>query len=109
MATEYKVIAQSNPSATTNTDMYTVPSSTSIVCSTLTVCNQGTSDATFRLAVRPVGATLTASQYIFYDSPVYAKSTVAITIGMTLGTTDVVTVYASSADLSFSLFGSVIA
>ena len=108
MATTYKVIAQSNPAATTNTDMYTVPASTSIVSSTLTICNQGTSDATFRLAIRPLGAALTAVHYVFYDSPVYAKSTVAVTIGITLATTDVVTVYASSANLSLSLFGSVI-
>lgn len=108
MPTTYKVIAQSNPAATTNTDMYTVPSATSIVASTLTVCNQGAADATFRLAVRPVGAALSAVHYVFYDSPIYAKSTVAVTIGITLGTTDVVTIYASSANLSFSLFGSVI-
>jgi hypothetical protein len=36
MTTTYKVLGQVNPSATTNTDLYTVPSATSAVCSTLT-------------------------------------------------------------------------
>jgi len=108
MATAYQVIAQAAPSATTNSDLYTVPSDTSIVGSTLTVCNRGTADATFRIAVRPAGATLANEHYVFYDTVVYAKSTLALTMGLTATATDKITVYASTANLSFSLFGSVL-
>lgn len=109
MATVYKVLAQSNPSATTATTLYTVPSSTSAVISTITVCNQAASAGTYRIAVRPAGASLTASQYVAYDIAIAANDTTALTLGITLATTDVVTVYASSATMSFAAFGSEIA
>ena len=38
MATTRKVLGQAAPAADTNTDLYTVPASTSTVTSTLTVC-----------------------------------------------------------------------
>jgi hypothetical protein len=106
MATAYKVLAQSNPSATTATTLYTVPSSTSAVVSTITVCNQAASAGTYRIAVRPAGATLAAQHYVAYDVAIAANDTTALTLGITLATTDVVTVYASSATMSFSAFGS---
>ena len=109
MATTYKVLGQSNPSATTATTLYTVPSSTSTVVSTITVCNQASSAATYRIAVRPAGATLAAQHYIVYGATVAASDTTTLTLGITLATTDVVTVYASSANLSFNAFGSEIA
>lgn len=105
MATAYKVLGQSAPSATTNTTLYTVPSATSAVCSTLAICNRGVS-TTFRVAVRPAGATLANEHYIVYDSAISSGDAVFLTIGVALATTDVVTVYAGTADLSFSLFGS---
>ncbi len=106
MPTVYKTLGQSNPSATTATSLYTVPSSTATILSTLTVCNQASTAASFRIAVRPAGASLTASQYIAYDTPIAANDTIALTLGITLATTDVVTIYASSANMSFSAFGS---
>ena len=109
MATVYKVLAQSNPSATTATTLYTVPASTSTVISTITVCNQAASAGTYRIAVRPAGATLAASQYVAYDIAIAANDTTALTLGITLATTDVVTVYASASTMSFAAFGSEIA
>ena len=106
MATTYKVLAQSNPSATTATTLYTVPSATSTIISTITICNQAASAGTYRVAVRPAGATLAASHYIAYDIAIAANDTTALTLGITLATTDVVTVYASSASMSFAAFGS---
>jgi len=105
MATTYKVLGQSNPAATTLTSLYTVPSSTSAVCSTLSICNQGVS-ATFRVAVRPAGAAIAAQHYVVYDNWVNAGDTIFLTIGATLATTDVVSVYSSTATMSFNLFGS---
>ncbi len=106
MPTTYKVLGQSNPSATTATTLYTVPSATSTIVSTITICNQAASAATFRIAVRPAGATLAAQHYIVYGATVAASDTTTLTLGLTLATTDVVTVYASSATLSFNAFGS---
>ena len=106
MPTTYKVLAQSNPSATTNTTLYTVPSATSTVVSTVTVCNQASTAGTFRIAVRPAAATLEAKHYLAYDTPIAANDTIALTLGITLATTDVVTVYASAATMSFNAYGS---
>ena len=106
MATTYKVLGQINPATTTNTTLYTVPASTSVVSSTLNVANQGTSSATYRIAVRPAGATLEAKHYIAYDTTILGNNSIAITIGLTLAATDVITVYASSSTVSFNLFGS---
>ena len=109
MATTYKVLGQVNPSATTATTLYTVPAATQTVVSTISVCNQASSAATYRIAVRPAGATLEAKHYIVYGATVAASDTTTLTLGITLATTDVVTVYASSANLSFNAFGSEIA
>jgi hypothetical protein len=105
MATTYKVLGQANPAATTNTNLYTVPSATSAVCSTLTICNTGVSTL-FRIAVRPAGASISNVHYIVYDTAVNANDTIFLTLGITLATTDIVTVYAGTANVSFGLFGS---
>ena len=105
MATTRKVLGQSAPAATTNTNLYTVPAATSTVCSTLVVANRGADAATFRVAVRPGGATLANQHYLYYGVQLQTGDSFAATIGVTLAATDVVTVWASTADCSVSLFG----
>lgn len=105
MATIYKVLGQSSPAAQTSTDLYTVPSSNSTVCSTIVACNRGAS-TTFRISVRPNGAALANQHYIVYDNYVNQYDTVFLTLGMTLAANDVVTVYNNANTISFSLFGS---
>ena len=109
MATTYKVLGQVNPSATTATTAYTVPSATETVISTITVANLGPAPTSYRIAVRPNGETLANKHYIAYDVSIAPQETQTLTIGITLDATDVVTVYASSATMAFNLFGSEIA
>jgi glucose-6-phosphate dehydrogenase assembly protein OpcA len=106
MPTTYKVLGQSNPAATTATTLYTVPSATQAVVSTIVVANLTATAATFRIAVRIAGATLANSQYVAYDITVGASDSTTITLGLTLGAADVITVYASTANVTFSAFGS---
>lgn len=107
MPTAYKVLAQSAPSATTETTLYTVPSSTSAVISTISVTNQAGSSGTYRIAVRPAAdASTTQKHWIVYGATVPANDSIMLTVGLTLATGDVVRVYASSANMSFSAFGS---
>ena len=106
MAYAYKVLGQSAPSATTNTDVYTVGSGKQAIISTITVANRSATSATYRIAIRPAGATLANEHYIAYDVTVAANDTTPITVGISLTATDVVTVYASTANLSFGIFGS---
>ncbi len=100
----YKTLGQVAPGATTATTLYTVPGSVSTVVSTIAVCNRGATGS-YRIAVRPAGATLSNEHYLAYDCGLAATSTDYHTIGVTLATTDVITVYGSHANFSFSAFG----
>ena len=105
MATVYKVLGQVHVAANTDTTLYTVPSATSAVCSTLSVCNLGVS-TTYRIAIRPAGATIADQHYLVYEAAINQYDTVMLTLGITLAATDVITVRAGSADVTFQLFGS---
>lgn len=109
MATTYKILGQSAPAATTETALYTVPASTQTVVSTLSIANRSSSDATFRVSVSANGAATATKDYVAYDLSCAGNGFVAFTMGMTMDAADVVRVYASSANLSFNLFGSEIA
>lgn len=106
MPTAYKVLGQSAPSATTATTLYTVPATTSTVVSSIVISNRAATAATYRIAIRPAGATLANQHYIAYDVTVGASDSTVLTLGITLATTDVITVYASTANLTFSAYGS---
>jgi hypothetical protein len=106
MATAYKVLGQSAPSATTGTALYTVPSSTEAVISTISVCNRGSASGTFRLYIRPNDETLANKHYLVYDAAVAAKDTLFLTVGATMDATDVLYCYASTGDFSFNAYGS---
>lgn len=102
----YKVLAQSAPAATTNTDVYTVGAGKSAVISTMVIANRAASSATYRIAIRPAGAAIANQHYIAYDVILAASDSTTLTLGITLAATDVVTVYTSTANTSVSLFGS---
>lgn len=102
----YKTLGQANPAATTQTNLYTVPSSTSTVVSSITICNQGTANGFYRIAVRPNGEALTKKNYMFYDTFLPPKNTQTLSLGMALEAGTVLTVYANTNDLSFMAFGS---
>lgn len=106
MANNYKVLGQSAPALATDTTLYTVPAAKEAVISTLVVCNRTATAATYRIAVRPDGASLANFHYVAYDVSIAANSFVTLTIGMTLDAADVVTVRSSTADLTFTAFGS---
>ena len=100
-----KVLGQSAPSATTVTTLYTVPNLTLTTVSSLVVCNRASSGGTFRVSVHVAGAGADNKQFLFYDQSLGANTTQTVVIRMCLNQTDVVKVYASSADFSFNLFG----
>jgi hypothetical protein len=109
VATSYKVLGQSNPSATTETTLYTAAGTVGNVVSTIVICNQAATAATYRIAVvKSGGATAPsgAATFIVYGATVNASDTTALTLGITMATGDKIQVYASSATLSFSAFGS---
>ena len=105
MANAYKVLGQNDLAATTNTDVYTVPASTETIISTIIIANRTGSAESYRIAIRPNGATLADEHYIAYDVPIPANDSTTITLGITLDAADVLTCYASAVDLSVNVFG----
>ena len=106
MATTYKVLGQINPTANTATTLYTVPSSTQTVVSTIAVCNQSNTASTFSLAVQPAGASITAKHYLNYQTPIPGNDSITITIGLTLGNTDVISANVGNGNISIHAYGS---
>ena len=107
MPTTYKILGRKASAATTMEELYVVPSSTSTVVSTITVCNRASAARTYRIAIKPAtGTTLAAEHYIAYDVTIAANDTTALTLGLTLATANSIQVYASAADLTFQAFGS---
>jgi len=105
MASVYKVLGQSAPAATTATTLYTVPASTEAVISTIIVANRAATAATFRISIRPNGTAQANQHYIAFDVPIAGADSTTLTLGITIDAADVITVYGSTANLSFNAFG----
>lgn len=105
MPTTIKTLGQVAPSALTETTLYTVPTATTAVVSTLSVCNRSVNPSSFRVAIAVGGGATQTKDYLYYDMSIEGYDTFAATFGVTLGAEDVVRIYAEDATLSFSLFG----
>jgi hypothetical protein len=106
MAVAYKVLGQAFLTNTFGSNVYTVPAATSSVISTINLCNQASVPSTFSIAIRPAGAALANQHYIALNTPIPALDAIALTLGITLGNTDVVQVFSGYGNtISVSLFG----
>lgn len=106
MSDTLKVLAQSAPTASSITDIYTVPGATSTTISSIMVCNQNsTGSINFRISIAVSGASDTPKQYLYYDVPLISNDTFVAVIGLTLGSSDVLRVMTDTANVSFSVFG----
>ncbi len=101
----YKILGQKSPAATTDFNLYTVSGSKQAIINCITVANRNADSATYRISVRPDGATLTADHYIAYDVQIGSNSSVALNLGLTLDTNDVITVQSSTALVTFNAYG----
>jgi hypothetical protein len=106
MTTTYKVLGQAVTTANTLGTVYTVPASTSTVCSTISICNTTTGNANVRVAIQPGNAAIALKHYIVYDSQLVNNDTLFLTVGATLATTDVISAYANIANVSVNVYGS---
>jgi hypothetical protein len=107
MATNYKILGQSAPSNTSNTDVYVVPLLKEAVVSTITVTNVNTAAANATIYVRQNGAAASSANTLIKAASVPVADFKAITIGITLAAGDTITVASGTANaLSFQVFGS---
>jgi hypothetical protein len=107
MASTYKVLGQVDLQSQTLTTLYTVPSSTEAVISSVIIANRAATATTFRLAVRPNGAAISDQHYLAFDVPIAANDSTTLTLGLTLDAADVLSVNAAgtASRLSFNAFG----
>jgi len=105
MAMVYKVLGQKSPAAATDFNLYTVSGSKQTIINCITVANRDANSATYRISVRPDGATLTTDHYIAYDVQIGSNSSVSLNLGLTLDTNDVITVQSSTALVTFNAYG----
>ena len=107
MPTTYKVLGQSAPAANTTSNVYTVTAATQAVISSIIITNRNSgANATYRIAVQPAGAALANQHYIAFDAPVTSLDSVALSLGITMGNTDILSVYSANANITFNVFGS---
>jgi hypothetical protein len=106
MAETFKILGQVAANSNTTTNVYTVPAATQAVISSIVIVNRNVgANCTYRVAAQRAGAALANQHYIAFDAPIAALDTVALSLGVTLGNTDVISVYSANANLSFSVFG----
>ena len=103
MANTYKKPAQLVPIAETLTTLYTEPSDTQTVTSNIHVCNFGSTSASVRIAVQPNGSSISNEHYLFYWLTITPNDTIQLGDGITMDATDVMSVWASTASVSFNL------
>ena len=101
----YKILGQKSPATATDFNLYTVSGSKQAIINCITVANRDANSATYRISVRPDGATLTTDHYIAYDVQVGSNLSVALNLGITLDTNDVITVQSSSGLVTFNAYG----
>jgi|TARA_Y100000289_G_C3895367_1_gene136194 hypothetical protein len=106
MATAYKILGQTGDASANDVTLYTVPSSTETIVSSIVVCNREAADNTFRIAAKANGGSVANEDYLAFDTTISANDTVTLTLGITLDATDIISVGASDANVSFSAFGS---
>ena len=106
----YKVLGRKAAAATTAEELYATPSSSAAVVSSIVIANRAATAKTYRIAVKPAtGTTLANEHYLAYDVSIAANDSTALTLGITLAAGNVIVTYASSADLTFTAFGSELA
>lgn len=101
------VLVQLAPGATTETDLYKVISGDHARLDELVVCNRSAVQVSFRVSISVGGGATQTKDYIYYDLSLSMNDTFANEMKLTLNSGDVIRVYASSADLTFTLFGQV--
>lgn len=100
-----KILGRSAPAATIETVLYTVPDSYNAHIQGFIVVNRDAAGASFRFSISPKGAATVTRDYLYYDLPIDGNDAFLATLDLELEPTDVVRIYASSALLSFALFG----
>jgi len=108
MARTYRILGQFNPTANALTTLYTVPSLTSAIISSITIANLNedpASGATFRISANVSGVAVSNNNYLAYSVNIPGRETISLTLGMTMNAGSIISVNANSSLLCFTAFG----
>lgn len=103
-----KILGVSDPAATTNTNLYTVPASKSATIDKFWAVNRGTATITIRVGFDIGGAGTNApgdAEWLFYDFPLEPNQTLIEPGNILMATTDDFVVYTDISDASFGITG----
>ena len=108
MAQAYKILGQINPTGNTQSNVYTVPASTSAIVSSIMVSNPTSANVTYSLIVVPTAsytAPAATKYFLARGAAIPPNDVISINLGLTLPATTILAANASSSSLSFSAFG----
>jgi hypothetical protein len=111
MATAYKILGQTLPTANTLSNVYVVPTSTSAVVSTITICNQSSANANVDIIIRPINEALANKHYFIKGVTIPRADTMILSPGVTLNASVIMAVNnavvtgETAANVSFNVFG----
>lgn len=109
MAQTYKRLGAINPSANTQTNVYVVPAATEAVVSTITICNQTSSNASYSLMLMTASefnAAAPVATFLVRGATVPAADSIILTIGLTANAGSILAANTSNGSISFAAFGS---
>ena len=105
MPTAYKYSqVQGTASTGTYATLYTTPSATEAVISSIVITNQASSSVTVRIGMDTTAGTPGASEWLVYDAVVAGNDTVALTLGVTMPASQYIRVSSSANTCNFSAF-----
>ena len=105
MATAYKYAQVQGTSSTgTYATLYTTPSATEAVISSVVITNQSSSAVTIRIGLDTTAGTPGSDEWLVYDASVAGNDTVALTLGITMDASKYLRVSSSANTCNFSAF-----
>lgn len=105
MPTAYKYSqVQGTASTGTYATLYTTPSATEAVISSIVITNQASSSVTVRIGMDTTAGTPGASEWLVYDAVVAGNDTIALTLGITMPASQFIRVSSSANTCNFSAF-----
>lgn len=105
MANTAKALFRGAATTTLTTNLYTVPSATTTVITSIAVTNAGASNRAFTLSIGPAGSEVK----LFDAASILANTTTVIDLKQVLAATEVIDGGADSTDVQFHISGMEIA
>ena len=109
MPQTFKRLGAINPSGNTQTNVYVVPAATEAVVSTVTICNQASTNASYSLIVMlpsEFSSPAPAKSFVVRGASVPAADSIILTLGITANAGSIISANTNSPNISFIAFGS---